>query len=221
MEVWGDALDFKAYLNYDLASSLIFLFKLSLMQTHIRAHTHQQCVRGVWRGGGGGTTDKGVLACGKGNHGAGAWVARVRVSAHTVWMWSSFLLLRMLRMNHKLLMPRSLQTYHSLLRCRSFPKRHRNSQMKSRSFPMRCRSSLKCHMFQGERRLPMRCTSGVPSTSQGVQGLWWKLAPAWWPVEEGVVVEDWCRHTGGTGIVAGTADTVGIDAFAGSTLCKT
>lgn len=38
-------------------------------------------------------------------------------------------------------------------------------------------------------------------------------------MEEG---EDWCRHTGGTGTVAGTvAGTVDIDAFAGSTLCKT
>lgn len=33
--------------------------------------------------------------------------------------------------------------------------------------------------------------------------------------------EDWCRHTGGTDTVAGTVDTVGIDAFAGSTLSKT
>lgn len=33
--------------------------------------------------------------------------------------------------------------------------------------------------------------------------------------------EDWCRHTGGTDTAAGTVDTVGIDAFAGSTLNKT
>lgn len=46
----------------------------------------------------------------------------------------------------------------------------------------------------------------------------------YWPVEVEEVAEeegDWCRHTGGTGTVAGTVDTVGIDAFAGSTLCKT
>lgn len=46
----------------------------------------------------------------------------------------------------------------------------------------------------------------------------------WWPVVVVEVAEEeegWCRHTGGTDTVAGTVDTVGIDAFAGSTLCKT
>lgn len=47
----------------------------------------------------------------------------------------------------------------------------------------------------------------------------------WWPVEVEEVAEeeeDWCRHTGGTGTVAGiVVGTVGIGAFAGSTLCKT
>lgn len=50
----------------------------------------------------------------------------------------------------------------------------------------------------------------------------WERPVLWWMVavmeEE---VEDWCRHTGGTGTVVGTVDTVGIDAFAGSTLCRT
>lgn len=55
-----------------------------------------------------------------------------------------------------------------------------------------------------------------------VQGLWWKQVPVWLPVEaEVVVVEDWCRHTGGTGTVAGTVDTVGTDAFVGSILYMT
>lgn len=158
-----------------------------------------------------GTIDKGVLACGKGNHGAGAWVARVRVSAHTVWMLSSFPLLRKLLMNHMLLMPRNLRTRHSFL------PRHRSSQMK------RC-SSPKRRMFPAVGRLPMRHTSGVQSMSLAVRWLWWKPVPAWWPVQVEEVAEeeeDWCRHTGGTGTVAGTVDTVGIDAFAGSTLCKT
>lgn len=31
----------------------------------------------------------------------------------------------------------------------------------------------------------------------------------------------WCRHTGGTGTVAGTADTADTGASADSTLCKT
>lgn len=183
----------------------------------MHTHTSAVCKECV----GCGTIDKGVLACGKGNHDAGAWVARVRVSAHTVWMWSSFLLLRMLQMNHMLRMPRSLQMYHRLLRCRSFPKMHRNSQMKSRSFLMRCHNFQKRHMFLGEHRLPMQHKMGVLCMSQGVRERWLRLVPAWWPVEEVVVVEDWCRHTGGTGTAAGTVDTVGIDAFAGSTLCTT
>lgn len=41
------------------------------------------------------------------------------------------------------------------------------------------------------------------------------------PVEEVVVEEDWCKRIGGTGTVAGTADTVGTDAFAGSILSMT
>ena len=81
----------------------------------------------------------------------------------------------------------------------------------------------KRHTFQVAGRLRVQHMSGVPSMSPGVQGLCWRLLPEWWHVEEGEVAgeEDWCRHTGGTGTVAGTVDTVGIDAFAGSTLCKT
>ena len=58
--------------------------------------------------------------------------------------------------------------------------------------------------------------------SPAAQVLWWR--PVLWPVEVEEVVEgegDWCRHTGGTGTVAGTVDTVDTDAFAGSTLSKT
>ena len=167
-----------------------------------------------------GSIDKGVLACGKGNHDAGAWVARVRVSAHTVWMLSSFPLLCKLRMNHMLLMPCSLQMHHSLLRCRSF--QLRNLQMKCRSSLLRCRNFLKCHMFLGLRKLPMWHMLGVLCMSLGVQGLWWRLASEWWLVEaEEVAEEDWCRHTVGIGTVAGIVDTVGTDASAGSTLSKT
>lgn len=51
--------------------------------------------------------------------------------------------------------------------------------------------------------------------------LWWRPVPLWWQVEvEEVAVADLCRHTGGTGTVAGTVDTVDIDAFAGSILYK-
>lgn len=170
---------------------------------------------------GGGSIDKGVLACGKGNHDAGAWVPHVRVSAHTVWMLSSFPLLCKLQMNHMLLMPRSLQTHHSLLRCRSF--QLHNSQMKCRSSLLRCRNFLKCHMFLGLHKLPTWHMLEVLCTSPVVQGLWWRLASVWWLVEaEGVAEEeDWYRHTGGIGTVAGTVDTVGTDASAGSTLSKT
>lgn len=67
----------------------------------------------------------------------------------------------------------------------------------------------------------MRHMSGVLYMSLVVQGLWWKQVPVWLPVEAEVVVEDWCRHTGGTGTVAGTVDTVGTDAFVGSILYMT
>lgn len=69
----------------------------------------------------------------------------------------------------------------------------------------------------------MRHTSGAPSMSPAVQWLWWRPVPLWWQVagEEVVGEGDLCRHTGGTGTVAGTVDTVDIDAFAGSTLYKT
>lgn len=165
----------------------------------------------MWEGGG--TIDKGVLACGKGNRGAGAWVARVRVSAHTVWRWSSFPL-RKLPMNHMLPVPRSLQMCHS-------PLRRRSSRMKRRSSPMRRHNFPKCRTFLVLHRNPMRHMSGVLYMSLVVQGLWWKQVPVWLPVEAEVVVEDWCRHTGGTGTVAGTVDTVGTDAFVGSILYMT
>lgn len=77
-------------------------------------------------------------------------------------------------------------------------------------------------MFLVVGRLPMRHMLGVPCMSLGVQWLRWRPVSVWWPVAaEEVAEEDWCRHTGGTGTVAGTADTVGIDAFAGSTLSRT
>lgn len=164
---------------------------------------------------GGGTIGKGVLACGKGNRDAGAWVARVRVSAHTVWMWSSLPLLGKLRMNHMLPMPRSLQMCHILLRRRSFLKKHYNSQMNCRSSLKMRRNPPRWRMFLGLHRRLVPCTSAVPCTSLAEQGLWWGLASVHCPVEE-VVVEDWCKRTGGTDTVAGTVDTVGTDAFAGS-----
>ena len=165
---------------------------------HTHTHAHICSVEGVY---GSGTIDKGVLACGKGNHGAGAWVARVRLSAHTVWMWSSFPLQRKLLVGRKLPVPRSLQTRHSSL----------GGQ---RNLPTR-------HMFPAVGRPPVPRTLGAQSTSLGVQGLWWR--PVCWPVEVEEEEEGWCRHTGGTGTVAaaGTADTVGTDAVAGSTLRTT
>lgn len=167
---------------------------------------------------GGGTIDKGVLACGKGNHGAGAWVARVRVSAHTVWMWSSFPLLHKLLMNHMIPMLRSLLKGHSFLTM------YRSSQMKRCSSLMRRRNLPKCHMFPAVRSLLVRHRSGVLSMSLGVLGLSWRPVPVCWPMQVVEVVEGeggWCRHTEGTDTVAGIVDTVDIDAFAGSTLCKT
>ena len=75
-------------------------------------------------------------------------------------------------------------------------------------------------MYRAARRLPVRHMMGVPSTSLGVQDLWWR--PVSLAEAEEVGEEDWCRHTGGTGTVAGiVAGTVGIGAFADSTLCKT
>lgn len=79
-------------------------------------------------------------------------------------------------------------------------------------------------MFLAVGKLPVLRTLGALCTSLGVQWLWWRPGAVYWPVEVEEVAEeegDWCRHTGGTGTVAGTVDTVGIDAFAGSTLCKT
>lgn len=170
------------------------------------------------RGGGGKTIGKGVLACDKGNHGAGAWVARVRVSAHTVWTWSSFLLLCKLQMNHML---RSLLKRHSPSSCCSLPMRRRSSRTWRRSSPSRRCNFLKNCRFPVVRRLLMSCTKEGQSMSLEAEGPW-ERPVLWWMVavmeEE---VEDWCRHTGGTGTVVGTVDTVGIDAFAGSTLCRT
>lgn len=169
------------------------------------------CVGG-WVGEGGGTIDKGVLACGKGNHGAEAWVARVRVSAHTVWMRSSFPLLRKLPMNHMLRVPHSLRVRHSLLT------RYRSSQMKHCSSRLR-RNFQRGRRFRAARRLPDLRTLAAPSTSPGAR--WRRPGPVWWMVGAAEEEEDWCRHTGGTGTAAGIVDTVGIDAFAGSTLCTT
>lgn len=93
---------------------------------HVNTHLHAclQCGGACL----GATIDKGALVCGKGNHCAGAWVAHVRVSAHTVWMWSSCPLLRKLQVNHMLPSLRSFQMHHSLLM------RHHSSQMQSCSF---------------------------------------------------------------------------------------
>lgn len=100
--------------------------------------------------------------CGKGNHCAGAWVARVRVSAHTVRMWSSFPLLRKLQMNHMLPPLRSFQMHHSLLM------RHHSSQMQSCSFQTSYRN-LRRRMSPAVGRTPRYCKLGVPSTSLGVR----------------------------------------------------
>lgn len=118
----------------------------------------------------GGTIGKEVLACGKGNRDAGAWVARVRVSAHTVWMWSSLPLLGKLQMNHMLLMHRSLQTCHILPRRRSFLKKHCNSQMKCHRSPTTCRNLLKRRTFLGLHRRLSKRKLVVPCKSLAVQG---------------------------------------------------
>lgn len=216
----GRCFRFKAHSNYNLAPSQIYPLKtVPYVNTH--AHTHICSVEGLC---GGGTIDKGVLACGKGNHGAGAWVARVRVSAHTVWMWSSFPLLRKLRMNHMLPMPRSLLMHHNPPRHRSFQMKRCSSLMRRCSSPMRRHNFPKRHTFLAVRMLLVRHTLVVPHMSLGVQWLWWRPVPVWWLVVVEEVAEEeegWCRHTGDTGTVAGTVDTVGIDAFAGSTLSKT
>lgn len=134
----------------------------------MHTHTHICSVEGVC---GGGTIDKGALACGKGNHGAGAWVARVRVSAHTVWMWSSFPLLRKLLKDHMLpaAAPCSLRMRHSFLM------RRRSSQMKRCSSLMRrCNFPKRRTFLAAARRLPVPRTSGALYTSPVVQGLWWR-----------------------------------------------
>lgn len=143
------------------------LWKYTCALSLTQIHTHICSVEGVF---GGGTIDRGVLACGKGNHGAGAWVARVRVSAHTVWMWSSFPLHKLL-MNHMIPMLRSLQMRHSFLT------RHRSSQMKRCSSLLRRRNFPKCHMFPAVHSLLMRHRSGVLSMSLEVQDLCWRPVP--------------------------------------------
>lgn len=159
--------------------------------------------------------EKGALVCDKGNHCAGARIARVRVSAHTVWMWSSFPLLRKLQLNHKLPPVRSSQMHHSLLM------RHHSSQMQSCSFPTSYRNLPRRRTSQAVGRTLTCCKSGVRSTSLGARCRQ-SLAPEWMQVvaAEGVEV-GWCRHTGGTGTVAGTADTADTGASADSTLNKT
>lgn len=158
---------------------------------------------------------KGALVCGKGNHCAGARIARVRVSAHTVWMWSSFPPLRKLQLNHMLPPLRSSQMHHSLLM------RHHSSQMQSCSCPTSYRSPPGRRTSPAAGRTPTSCKSGAPSTSPGARCRQ-SLAPAWMQAAaaEGVEV-GWCRHTGGTGTVAGTADTADTGASADSTLNKT
>lgn len=123
---------------------------------------------------GGRTIDKGVLECGgKGIHGAGAGIARVRVSAHTVWTWSSFPmpcrlpLLRKLLLHHTLLMPRSCPMHRSSLTCRSPPMRHHNSQM-NHSFLLQNRLLMR-------RMLPVGYKLWAWCMSPGVQWLWWRL----------------------------------------------
>lgn len=164
----------------------------------------------------GATIDKGALVCGKGNHCAGARIARVRVSAHTVWMWSSFPLLRKLQLNHMLLPLRSFQMHHSLLM------RHHSSQMQSCSFQTSYHNFPKRRTSPAAGRTPMCCKLGVRSTSPGVRCQQRSLAPEWMRVVAVAGVEvGWCRHTGGIGTVAGTADTADTGASADSTLYKT
>lgn len=170
-------------------------------------------VSAVWRSCFGWTIDKGALVCGKGNHCTGAWVARVRVSAHTVWMWSSFPLLRKLQMNHMLLPLRRFQMHHSLLM------RHHSSQMQSCSFQTSYRNP-KRRMSLAVGRTLRYWKSGVLSTSLGVRCQQRSPVSEWWRVVAGAGVEvGWCRHIGGIG-TAGTADTAGTDASADSTLYK-
>lgn len=164
--------------------------------------------------GGAAPIDKGALACGKGNHCAGPRVARVRLSAHTVWRRSSFRPLRTLPMNRMHPPPPHRPPTHH-----SFPSRRRSSQKRWRSSQKRRRSSRRGRTFPagmclGRGRPAALCRCPV------VEGWRPRPAPVWWRVEA-VVEGGCCRHTGGTGTVAGIADTVDTDAFAGSTPNKT
>lgn len=155
---------------------------------------------------GGAPIDKGALECGKGNHCAGPRVARVRLSAHTVWRRSSFRPLCTLPTNRmRPLPPHRPPTRHS------FPLRRRSSRKMRRSCRPRCRTSPGGTCL-GRGRPAAPCTCPV---EEG-----WRPRPVWWRVEA-VAEGDCCRHTGGTGTVAGIADTVDTDAFAGSTPNKT
>lgn len=163
--------------------------------------------------GGAAPIDKGALACGKGNHCAGPRVARVRLSAHTVWR-SSFRPLRTLLMNRmRPLPPHRLPTRHSFLsRRRSSQKMRRSSRPRRRSLPRGRTFPAGTCLGRGRLAAPCRCL-----VEEGWRS---RPAPVWWRVEVAVEV-GCCRHTGGTGTVAGIADTVDTDAFAGSTPNKT
>lgn len=63
---------------------------------------------------------------------------------------------------------------------------------------------------------PGRGRPAAPCRCPVVVGWQPRPAPVWWRVEA-AVEGGCCRHTGGTGTVAGIADTVDTDAFAGST----
>lgn len=160
----------------------------------------------------GGTIDKGALACGKGNRGAGAWLARVRVSAHTVWMCK-------LLLNHMLSIC-SFQTCHNPPpRCRRSQMLCRSPLMRPHSGPRSCCSLPTHRTFPGEGRAGRRF--GVRRRSLVELGLCWRPGPEWMRVEEVEEEGGLCKHTGDTGTAAGTAGTVGTAASADSTLCMT
>lgn len=197
------------------STALLAKYSCTYVRTHTCTHTHRLCEGRVcvcvcWgECGGAGFIGKGVLACCKGNHCAGAWGARVQVSAHTVWMRSSFPPGRKLRRYHTLPPPRSLPMHR---------RRPRHRSCRSSSAMTHCN-------WQGGRRCPGVRSLGwlskpaAPCTSQGAAGLSWRNL--WWPVEEGAE-EGWCRHIGGTDTAAGTAaGTVGTDSSAGNILSRT
>lgn len=182
---------------------------------YVNTHLHACLQCGAVCSAVGAPIDTGALVCGKGNHCAGARIARVRLSAHTVWMWSSLPLLRKLQLNHMLPPLRSFQMHHSLLM------RHHSSQMQSCSFQTSYRNSPKRRKYPAEGRTPTCCKSGVQSTSPGGRCQLRSPAPEQMRAAAAGAEVGWCRHTGGIGTVAGTAGTADTGASADSTLNKT